>query len=105
MTFQRIIPAHFSGKRKSFPLTEGQATDNYLIIKYLSIGTRFVPVGCLISLYETENDERNQAGGETNRSCAATQTLRMEHGNIRPGIYLPGADHGGKHQVSKLILQ
>ncbi len=34
-----------------------------------------------------------------------TQTLRMEHGYIRPGIYLLGADHGGKHQVSKLILQ
>jgi hypothetical protein len=34
-----------------------------------------------------------------------TKTVQMEHGYIRPGIYLLGADHGGKHQVSKLILQ
>jgi hypothetical protein len=36
---------------------------------------------------------------------AGTQILLMEHGYIRPGIYLLAADHAGRHQVSKLMVQ
>lgn len=36
---------------------------------------------------------------------AGTQVLLMEHGYVRPGIYLLAADHAGRHQVSKLMIQ